>query len=400
LDAAGLYLTLNHRQDLYRELCERKWRHWDKRLLKWQPIRDWKKYVTALDEKIFDTLGSGRKADAAAPEIKPPAATPAAVHHAAVAEPPRAVAPATCLPEPAIIAPIKPAEMRQPFAVPAVAVMEPPKAAPRQHVEPSALEDNEVCRRRRSCTAYCPSFNNLCPGVRRGFLAMPKPPLQPKTTNKIMSETFHSSAFGRIVQRRHDSLVARNANPSLPAIQNELRMLDGLNMSEQEISEHLTGLDAGRRGTTGETEQAASASRRAAHASNHAETATTPEAHFDAQLAHAAAAGAARSLAEYHDQQRAYHAEKASAKPGTETPVESRASSPLCCARSLPSLLGDATVPTSILYLPKGLHRISPSQGGKPVTVVDGARNSGRMAGTDPAVDPVSHPTADLGLSN
>ena len=189
-----------------------------------------------------------------------------------------------------------------------------------------------------------------------------------------MSENYHSSAFGRIVKRRYDALVARNANPTLDAIQRELQTHDAVRMTEQEISEHLGGLDAGRRGETQKHEEAASASRRAAHASSHAETANTPEAHFDAKLAHAAAAGAARSLSEYHDEQQTHHAEKANAKPGAETPpVESsRASHPLLCARALPSLLGDATVPTSILYMPQGLHRISPSQGGKPVSVVVG----------------------------
>jgi hypothetical protein len=186
-----------------------------------------------------------------------------------------------------------------------------------------------------------------------------------------MSENL-STALGRIVQRRYDSLVARNANPSLPAIQNELRMLDGMNLSEQEISEHLGGLDAGRRGETQQHEQASSASRRAAHASAHAEEQGTPQAHFDAQMAHAAAAAAARTLSEYHDEQQKFHAEKANAKPGTETPpVESsRTSHPLLCARALPSLLGDTTVPEQILYMPAGLHRITPSQGGKAVTVV------------------------------
>jgi hypothetical protein len=182
-----------------------------------------------------------------------------------------------------------------------------------------------------------------------------------------MSANYHSSAFGRIVQRRYDSLVAKNATPTLAAIQNELQMRDNVSMSEQEISEHLTGLAAGRRGTTGETEQAASASRRAAHASSHAETVNTPDAHFDARMAHCAAACAARSLAEYHDEQQTYHAEKASAKPGA---VESRAMHPIECARALPSLLSDVAMPDAILYLPAGLHPISPSQGGKPVKVV------------------------------
>ena len=186
-----------------------------------------------------------------------------------------------------------------------------------------------------------------------------------------MSTNYHSSAFGRIVQRRYDSLTARNVNPTLAAIQNELQMLDGVRMTEQEISEHLGGLSAGRRGETQKHEEAASASRRAAHASAHAETVNTPEAHFAAKLAHFAAAATARSLSEYHDEQQKYHGEKASAKPGTETPVESsRAMHPIQCARALPSLLGDATVPDVILYMPAGIHQITPSQGGKAVTVV------------------------------
>ena len=180
-----------------------------------------------------------------------------------------------------------------------------------------------------------------------------------------------SRAFGHRVQHRYDGLVAAGKHPSLRAIQSELNRLDALRLTEDEIAECLTPLDAGQRGNTSLSETASSSSRRAAHASAHAEEQGTEQAHFDAKMAHAAAAGAARSLSEYHDEQRAYH-EKASVKPGTETPVESRASSPLCCARSLPSLLGDATVPTSILYMPQGLHRISPSQGGKPVSVVVG----------------------------
>lgn len=43
---------LCHRDDLYRDLCERKWHHWNDRSRKWSPIRDWKKYVLGLNEKI------------------------------------------------------------------------------------------------------------------------------------------------------------------------------------------------------------------------------------------------------------------------------------------------------------------------------------------------------------
>jgi hypothetical protein len=196
-----------------------------------------------------------------------------------------------------------------------------------------------------------------------------------------MSETFLSPAFGRIVHRRYESLTARNVNPTLAAIQNELQMLDGVRMSEEEISEHLAGLDCGPRGHTGKGDDAASATRRAALASAHAEKVNTPDAHFDARLAHSAAACAHRTAAEYHNAQEKHHADAEKAKPKTdtgadesgETPVESsRASHPLMCARALPSMLGDATVPTSLLYMPSGLHRITPSQGGKPVTVTVG----------------------------
>jgi hypothetical protein len=42
-----------YRGDLYSELCDRKWRDWDGRANKWRPIRDWRKYVSALDEAII-----------------------------------------------------------------------------------------------------------------------------------------------------------------------------------------------------------------------------------------------------------------------------------------------------------------------------------------------------------
>lgn len=140
LDSAGLYFVPTYRSDLYRELCERKWRDWNERLLKWEPIRDWKKYVAALDEKMWDTLGSGRKTDAAAPEIRS-AAAPAVVHHAAVAESPRVVAPATAARPvvPAIAPAAKPAEITQATACFAPAV------APRPaYVEQQPVEGDEI----------------------------------------------------------------------------------------------------------------------------------------------------------------------------------------------------------------------------------------------------------------
>ena len=39
-------------RDLYRDLCLRKWRHWNAGLNKWTKIRDWQKYVDALNDKM------------------------------------------------------------------------------------------------------------------------------------------------------------------------------------------------------------------------------------------------------------------------------------------------------------------------------------------------------------
>jgi hypothetical protein len=47
-----LFFVADYRPDLYRELCLRKWRNWNEQLNRWTPIRDWKKYVAALDAKI------------------------------------------------------------------------------------------------------------------------------------------------------------------------------------------------------------------------------------------------------------------------------------------------------------------------------------------------------------
>jgi len=40
------------RENLYSDLCNRKWHHWRPALNKWIPIRDWRSYVTALDVKM------------------------------------------------------------------------------------------------------------------------------------------------------------------------------------------------------------------------------------------------------------------------------------------------------------------------------------------------------------
>lgn len=39
-------------RDLYTDLCQRKWHHWNPKVNRWRPIRDWNKYVSALETTI------------------------------------------------------------------------------------------------------------------------------------------------------------------------------------------------------------------------------------------------------------------------------------------------------------------------------------------------------------
>lgn len=43
---------LNHRPELYREMCIGKWHQWKEKANRWVTIQDWRAYVTALDETI------------------------------------------------------------------------------------------------------------------------------------------------------------------------------------------------------------------------------------------------------------------------------------------------------------------------------------------------------------
>jgi biotin operon repressor len=47
-----LYCLTAYRPDLYSELCRNKWHEWRQDWNKWIPIRNWRKYVEALQEKI------------------------------------------------------------------------------------------------------------------------------------------------------------------------------------------------------------------------------------------------------------------------------------------------------------------------------------------------------------
>lgn len=52
------HIGMGKRGDLYRDLCVAKWHQWTGR--KWRPIRDWRKYVKALDVKMEEaTTGRG-----------------------------------------------------------------------------------------------------------------------------------------------------------------------------------------------------------------------------------------------------------------------------------------------------------------------------------------------------
>jgi hypothetical protein len=43
----------NYRPDLYHELCLHKWHNWQQQRNRWVRIRDWRKYVSALEDKIL-----------------------------------------------------------------------------------------------------------------------------------------------------------------------------------------------------------------------------------------------------------------------------------------------------------------------------------------------------------
>lgn len=42
----------NYRPDIYFDLCNTKWRQWKERANCWKPIRDWRKYITSLNDSI------------------------------------------------------------------------------------------------------------------------------------------------------------------------------------------------------------------------------------------------------------------------------------------------------------------------------------------------------------
>ena len=59
LEAEGCDYVIEYR-DLYSDLCLKKWRHWKPDVHRWTKIRDWQKYVVALNETIKETMPRAR----------------------------------------------------------------------------------------------------------------------------------------------------------------------------------------------------------------------------------------------------------------------------------------------------------------------------------------------------
>lgn len=52
LDSENLDAVAGYRSDLYGQLCDRKWHEWKQSDNRWVPIRNWKRYTTALNDRI------------------------------------------------------------------------------------------------------------------------------------------------------------------------------------------------------------------------------------------------------------------------------------------------------------------------------------------------------------
>lgn len=49
LERAGLEFVADYRCNLYSDLCRNKWHKWNEALGKWEPIRNWRKWVETLN---------------------------------------------------------------------------------------------------------------------------------------------------------------------------------------------------------------------------------------------------------------------------------------------------------------------------------------------------------------
>jgi len=124
--------------------------------------------------------------------------------------------------------------------------------------------------------------------------------------------------YTNLVHERHNELRAAGKNPNLTDVRNEILRVDALRLTEDEVATYLTApVIAGRRGTTKKGASAATASRRAAQASELAEGDEDNELHTDALLAHAEARKLHLQAADYHDGLVQYHRGKSRALSGS-----------------------------------------------------------------------------------
>lgn len=57
LEHAALDLVINGRPEIYHELTEHKWNNWNTKRGRWEHIKDWRKYLEALNAKMDQACG-------------------------------------------------------------------------------------------------------------------------------------------------------------------------------------------------------------------------------------------------------------------------------------------------------------------------------------------------------
>jgi hypothetical protein len=60
LETEGLDSVICYRSELYSQLCDDKWHQWREGTRKWVRIRNWRRYVAALEESIRASMPGGR----------------------------------------------------------------------------------------------------------------------------------------------------------------------------------------------------------------------------------------------------------------------------------------------------------------------------------------------------
>jgi hypothetical protein len=57
VETAELDQIVNGRPCLWDDLENHKWHHWNEKRSKWEPIKDWRRYIEALDIKMQEACG-------------------------------------------------------------------------------------------------------------------------------------------------------------------------------------------------------------------------------------------------------------------------------------------------------------------------------------------------------